>query len=74
MTTNNSVQSIIYSIKEDQDQAQFSFVQDQAVLLAERATVALQPGLKWQINPLIMNEEQYFGGNKQYRFQRSEWW
>ena len=57
--TSNSVQSIIYSIKEDPDQDQFNFVQDQAVLLVQRATVTLQPDLKQQINSLLMNEEPY---------------
>ena len=59
MTTDNSVQSILYSIKEDQDQAQFSFVQDQVVLLVQRATVILQSDLKQQINSLLMSEEPY---------------
>ena len=58
-TTNNSVQSILYSIKEDQYQDQISFVQDQAVLLVQRATVTLQPDLKQQINFLLMSEEPY---------------
>ena len=59
MTIDNSVQSILYSIKEDQDQAQFSFVQDKAILLVQRAIVILQPDLKKQINSLLMSEEQY---------------
>ena len=58
-TAGNSVQSILYSIKEDQDQAQYNFVQDQAVFLVQRATVTLQPDLKQQINSLLMNEEPY---------------
>ena len=57
--TDNSVQSILYSIKENQDQAQFSFVQDEAVLLVQRATVTSQPDLKQQINSLLMIEEPY---------------
>ena len=36
-----------------------SFVQDQAVLLVQRATVTLQPDLKQQINSLLMREEPY---------------
>ena len=55
----NSVQPILYSIKEDQDQDKFSFVQDETVLLVQRATVTLQPDLKQQINYLLMNEEPY---------------
>ena len=57
--TSNSVQSILYSMKKDPDQDQFNFVQDQAVLLVQRATVTLQPDLKQQINSLLMNEEPY---------------
>ena len=44
--TRNSFQSILFSMKEDPDQDQFNFVQDQAVLLVQRATVTLQPDLK----------------------------
>ena len=58
-TTGNSVQSVLYSIKEDQDQAQYNFFQDQAVLLVQRAIITLQPGIKQQINSLLMNEEPY---------------
>ena len=57
MTTGNSVRSIIYSMKEDQDQ--FSFLKDKSPLLVQRATVTLQPDLKQQINSLLINEEPY---------------
>ena len=59
MMTDNSVQSILYSIKEDQDQDQFNFVQDQAVLLVKREIVTLHPDLKQQIDSLLMNEKSY---------------
>ena len=50
---------MLYSIKENQGQDQFSFVQYQTAFLVQRATIILQPDLNQQINSLLMNEEPY---------------